>query len=114
MGSLVTKVSLLRVVGRCTITPTRRAVIGVHAEILGKRCEISGAHYVRNTTSCHAAAVGVEGVQMFILGVILLILGAVLNVPILYTIGGVLAVVGAILWILGGMDRGIGGRRHYF
>jgi hypothetical protein len=51
---------------------------------------------------------------MFILGVVLLILGAVLDVPILYTIGGVLAVVGAILWILGGMDRGIGGRRHYF
>ena len=51
---------------------------------------------------------------MIILGVILLILGAVLNVPILYTIGIILVIVGAVLWILGSMDRGIGGRRHYF
>jgi hypothetical protein len=51
---------------------------------------------------------------VIILGLILLILGAVLNVPILYTIGIILVIVGAILWILGSMDRGIGGRRHYF
>ena len=51
---------------------------------------------------------------MIILGVILLILGAVLNVPILYTIGIILVIVGAVLWVLGSMDRGIGGRRHYF
>lgn len=51
---------------------------------------------------------------MIILGLILLILGAVLNVPILYTIGIILLIVGAVLWILGSMDRGIGGRRHYF
>lgn len=51
---------------------------------------------------------------MIILGVILLILGAVLDVPILYTVGIILLIVGAILWILGSMDRGIGGRRHYF
>lgn len=51
---------------------------------------------------------------MIILGVILLIIGAVANISILYTIGGILVVVGAILWILGSMDRGIGGRRHYF
>ena len=51
---------------------------------------------------------------MIILGVILVILGAVLNVPILYTIGIILVIVGALLWILGSMDRGIGGRRHYF
>ena len=51
---------------------------------------------------------------MIILGVILLILGAVLDVPILYTIGIILIIIGAILWILGSMDRGIGGRRHYF
>lgn len=51
---------------------------------------------------------------MIILGLILLILGAVLNVPILYTIGIILVIVGAVLWILGSMDRGIGGRRHYF
>ncbi|MGZ8800207.1 MAG: DUF6131 family protein [Aeromicrobium sp.] len=51
---------------------------------------------------------------MIILGVILLVLGALLSIPILYTIGDVLVVVGAILWILGSMDRGIGGRRHYY
>ena len=54
------------------------------------------------------------GIAVIILGVILLILGAVLNVSILYTIGIILLVVGAVLWILGSMDRGIGGRRHYF
>ncbi len=43
-----------------------------------------------------------------------MILGALLNVSILYTIGAILVVVGAILWILGSMDRGIGGRKHYF
>lgn len=52
--------------------------------------------------------------SVIILGVILLVLGALLNISILYTIGGVLVVVGAILWILGSMDRGIGGRRHYY
>ena len=52
--------------------------------------------------------------SVIILGVVLLVLGALLSIPILYTIGGILVVVGAILWILGSMDRGIGGRRHYF
>jgi hypothetical protein len=51
---------------------------------------------------------------VFILGIILLILGAVLNVPLLWTIGLILVVVGAILWVLGSLDRGIGGRRHYY
>ncbi|MDX6277173.1 MAG: hypothetical protein QOJ72_1301 [Nocardioidaceae bacterium] len=51
---------------------------------------------------------------MIILGIILLILGAVLTVPILETIGIILIVVGAVLWILGSMNRGIGGRRHYY
>ena len=51
---------------------------------------------------------------MIILGVILLILGAVLNVSILYTIGIILIVIGAVLWLLGSMDRGIGGRRHFY
>jgi len=51
---------------------------------------------------------------VIILGVILLILGAVLNVSILYTIGIILIVVGAVLWLLGSMDRGIGGRRHFY
>ena len=57
---------------------------------------------------------GEIGTAVIILGIILLILGAVLDVPILYTIGIILLIVGAILWILGSMDRGIGGRRHYF
>jgi hypothetical protein len=51
---------------------------------------------------------------MIILGLVLLVLGAVLDVPILWTIGIVLVIVGAILWILGSMDRGVGGRRHYW
>ena len=51
---------------------------------------------------------------MIVLGVILIILGAVLGISILYTIGIILLVVGAVLWILGSMQRGIGGRRHYW
>ena len=51
---------------------------------------------------------------MIILGVVLLVLGALLDISILYTIGGVLVVIGAILWILGAMNRGVGGRKHYF
>jgi len=45
---------------------------------------------------------------------ILLILGLLLGVGILYTIGIILIVVGAVLWLLGSMDRGFGGRRHYW
>ncbi len=51
---------------------------------------------------------------MIILGIVLLLIGALANIPILYTIGGILVVVGAVLWILGSMDRGVGGRRHYW
>lgn len=51
---------------------------------------------------------------MIILGVVLLILGAILNIPVLYTIGAILAIVGVVFWVLGSMDRGIGGRRHYW
>lgn len=51
---------------------------------------------------------------MIILGIVLLIIGAIANISILYTIGGILVVVGAVLWILGSLDRGIGGRRHYW
>jgi Family of unknown function (DUF6131) len=51
---------------------------------------------------------------MIVLGLVLLILGWLLGVGILWTIGIILIVVGAILWILGSMDRGIGGRRHYW
>lgn len=68
----------------------------------------------RGEVSRRPPAGGRRETAVIILGVILLILGAVLNVPILYTIGIILVVVGALLWILGSMDRGIGGRRHYF
>jgi hypothetical protein len=51
---------------------------------------------------------------MIILGIALLILGAIVNSAILWTIGIILIVVGAVLWLLGSMDRGFGGRRHYY
>ena len=51
---------------------------------------------------------------MIVLGIILIILGALLGVGILYTIGIILLVIGAVLWILGSMQRGVGGRRHYW
>lgn len=51
---------------------------------------------------------------MILLGVILIILGAILGISILYTLGVVLLVIGAVLWVLGSMQRGVGGRRHYW
>ena len=51
---------------------------------------------------------------MIVLGLILLILGIVLGIGILYTIGLILIVIGAVLWLLGSMQRGVGGRRHYY
>jgi drug/metabolite transporter (DMT)-like permease len=51
---------------------------------------------------------------MIVLGVILIILGAILGISILYTIGVVLLVIGAVLWVMGSMQRGVGGRRHYW
>jgi len=51
---------------------------------------------------------------VIVLGLILLILGLLLGIGILYTIGIILIVVGAVLWLLGSMDRGFGGRRHYY
>ena len=51
---------------------------------------------------------------MIALGLILLLLGLLLNIGILWTIGIVLLVVGAVMYLLGSMDRGIGGRRHYY
>jgi hypothetical protein len=51
---------------------------------------------------------------MIILGIILLIIGLIAAVHILYIIGIVLLVVGLILALLGGMDRAVGGRRHWF
>jgi hypothetical protein len=51
---------------------------------------------------------------MIVLGIILLLLGILLGVGILYTLGLVLIVIGAVLWVLGSMQRGVGGRRHYY
>lgn len=51
---------------------------------------------------------------MIVLGVILIIIGALANIGILYTLGAILAVIGVVLFILGGMDRAVGGRRHYY
>jgi hypothetical protein len=51
---------------------------------------------------------------MIVLGVILIILGAILGIGILYTLGLVLLVIGAVLWVMGSMQRGVGGRRHYW
>ena len=51
---------------------------------------------------------------MIVLGIILLLLGVLLGISILYTLGLVLIVIGAVLWMLGSMQRGVGGRRHYW
>lgn len=51
---------------------------------------------------------------MILLGVLLLILGFVFGIGILWTIGIILIVVGVILWVLGGMDRAVLGRRHWY
>jgi len=51
---------------------------------------------------------------MIVLGLILLLLGVLLGISILYTIGVVLLVIGVVLWVLGSMQRGVGGRRHYW
>jgi hypothetical protein len=51
---------------------------------------------------------------MILLGLLLLVLGIVLGIGILYTLGIVLIVIGAVLWLLGSMQRGVGGRRHYW
>jgi hypothetical protein len=51
---------------------------------------------------------------VIVLGIVLIVLGAVLAIPVLYSIGIVVLIVGAVLWILGSLDRGVGGRRHYW
>jgi hypothetical protein len=55
-----------------------------------------------------------EVALMIVLGIVLLLLGLVLGIGILYTIGIVLIVIGAVLWVMGSMQRGVGGRRHYW
>ena len=51
---------------------------------------------------------------MITLGVILLILGLIFDVGLLWTLGVILAIVGVVAMLLGSMERGIGGRRHYW
>lgn len=51
---------------------------------------------------------------MIILGIVLFLIGLLAPIPILQTIGVILVVVGVVLAILGGMGRGVGGRRHYW
>jgi hypothetical protein len=51
---------------------------------------------------------------MIILGVILIIVGVVVGIPILYWLGAILAIVGVVLTVLGGVGRGVGGRKTYF
>ena len=51
---------------------------------------------------------------MIVLGIILLLLGILLGIGILYTLGLILIVIGAVLWVMGSMQRGVGGRRHYW
>jgi hypothetical protein len=62
----------------------------------------------------HVSGTRHERTLVIVLGLILLLLGLLLDIGILWTIGIVLLVVGAVLYLLGSMDRGIGGRRHYF
>lgn len=51
---------------------------------------------------------------MITLGIVLLIVGFIAKVSIVWTMGVILLVVGAVLALLGGMGRGVGGRRHYY
>lgn len=51
---------------------------------------------------------------MIVLGIVLLIVGLLVHIPIITTLGLILIVVGVILAILGGIGRGVGGRRHYY
>jgi len=51
---------------------------------------------------------------VIVLGFILMILVLILGIGILYTIEIIMIVVGAVLWLLGSMNRGVGGRRHYY
>ena len=51
---------------------------------------------------------------MIVLGVVLLLLGWLLGVSILWILGLILLLVGLVLALLGGMDRAVGPRRHYW
>ena len=51
---------------------------------------------------------------MITLGIILLLIGFIAKIAILWSLGIVLLVVGAVLALLGGTNRAIGGRRHYY
>jgi hypothetical protein len=51
---------------------------------------------------------------VIVLGIVLLLLGWLLGVGILWILGLILLAVGVILAVLGGMDRAVGPRRHYW
>jgi hypothetical protein len=51
---------------------------------------------------------------MITLGIILLLIGFIAKIAILWSLGIVLLVVGVVLALLGGTNRAIGGRRHYY
>lgn len=51
---------------------------------------------------------------MIVLGIILVILGFVFSSWILWIIGIILLVLGLAAWVLGGLDRAVFGRRHWY
>ena len=51
---------------------------------------------------------------MIILCIVLLIIGFLVKIAIVWTIGVVVLLIGLIAALLGGIGRGIGGRRHYW
>lgn len=51
---------------------------------------------------------------MIILGIIMVTTGLVASISLLTTIGIILIVVGVVLTILGGVGRGIAGRKTYY
>jgi hypothetical protein len=55
-----------------------------------------------------------QEVLVIVLGVVLLLLGWLLGVSILWILGLILLLVGLVLALLGGMDRAVGPRRHYW
>ena len=55
-----------------------------------------------------------QEVFVIVLGIVLLLLGWLLGIGILWILGLILLAVGLILALLGGMDRAVGPRRHYW
>ena len=73
-----------------------RGMISGGLEGMPRRTFMAQATYSSDAWRLPGILTGIGGSMMFI-GVMLFFL-----------------VIGAILWILGSMDRGVGGRRHYF